>query len=52
MGPLAATMDAFNRRHAEKRTSAPPAIHRVIYSTVRIPAEVTKPVKTWHELSP
>jgi transposase len=35
-----------------RKGTTPESIHREIYSTLRIPAEVMKPVKTWHELSP
>jgi transposase len=35
-----------------RRGTTPEPIHREIYATLRIPAEVMKPVKTWHELSP
>jgi transposase len=34
-----------------RRGTTPEPIHREIYSTLRIPTEVMKPVKTWHELS-
>jgi transposase len=35
-----------------RRGTRPEPIHREIYATLRIPAEVMKPVKTWHEASP
>jgi len=34
-----------------RRGTTPEPIHREIYSTLEIPTEVMKPVKTWHELS-
>lgn len=34
-----------------RKGTTPELIHREIYSTLRIPAEVMKPVKTWHEVS-
>jgi transposase len=34
-----------------RKGTTPESIHREIYSTLRIPAEVMKPVKTWHEPS-
>jgi len=34
-----------------RKGTTPEPIHREIYATLRIPAEVMKPVKTWHELS-
>ena len=34
-----------------RKGTTPEAIHREIYSTLKIPAEVMKTVKTWHELS-
>ena len=34
-----------------RRGTTPEPIHREIYSTLQIPTEVMKPVKTWHELS-
>ena len=34
-----------------RKGTTPEPIHREIYSTLRIPAEVMKPVKTWHEIS-
>jgi transposase len=34
-----------------RKGTTPEAIHREIYATLQIPAEVMKPVKTWHELS-
>jgi transposase len=33
-----------------RKGTTPEPIHREIYSTLKIPAEVMKPVKTWHEL--
>ena len=35
-----------------RKGTTPEPIHREIYSTLKIPVEVMKPVKTWHELSP
>jgi hypothetical protein len=32
-----------------RKGTTPKAIHREIYATLQIPAEVMKPVKTWHE---
>jgi transposase len=34
-----------------RKGTSPEPIHREIYSTLKIPTEVMKPVKTWHELS-
>ncbi|MFZ0964525.1 MAG: IS1634 family transposase [Terriglobia bacterium] len=34
-----------------RKGTTPEAIHRQIYSTLKIPMEVMKPVKTWHETS-
>jgi transposase len=34
-----------------RKGTSPEPIHREIYSTLEIPMEVMKPVKTWHELS-
>jgi transposase len=34
-----------------RKGTTPEPIHRGIYSTLRIPAEVMKPVKTWDEIS-
>lgn len=34
-----------------RKGTTPEPIHREIYATLHIPAEVIKPVKTWHELS-
>jgi transposase len=34
-----------------RKGTTPEPIHREIYSTLKIPTEVMKPVKTWHELS-
>jgi hypothetical protein len=34
-----------------RKGTTPEPIHREIDSTLRIPAEVIKPVKTWHEAS-
>ena len=31
-----------------RRATTPEPVHREIYATLRIPAEVIKPVKTWH----
>jgi len=33
-----------------RKGTNPEAIHREIYSTLKIPVEVMQPVKTWHEL--
>jgi len=35
-----------------RKATVPEAEHREIYSTLRIPAEVMKPVKTWHDPAP
>lgn len=35
-----------------RKATTPEPIHREIYSTLKIPAEVMKPVKTWHKLAP
>jgi transposase len=35
-----------------RKGTTPEPIHREIYSTLKIPAQVMKPVKTWHELPP
>jgi len=32
-----------------RKATVPEAAHREIYATLRIPAEVMKPIKTWHE---
>jgi transposase len=32
-----------------RKGSTPEPIHREIYATLRIPSEVMKPIKTWHE---
>jgi transposase len=34
-----------------RKGTTPEPIHREIYSTLKIPAEIMKPVKTWHELA-
>jgi transposase len=34
-----------------RKGTTPEPIHREIYSTLKIPTEVMKPVKTWHEIS-
>ena len=34
-----------------RRGSTPEPRHKAIYTTLQIPAEVMKPVKTWHETS-
>jgi hypothetical protein len=34
-----------------RKGTTPEPIHREIYATLKIPTEVMKPVKTWHELS-
>jgi hypothetical protein len=34
-----------------RKGTSPEPIHREIYSTLKIPMEVMKPVKTWYELS-
>ena len=31
-----------------RKATTPEPMHREIYATLRIPAEVMKPVKTWH----
>jgi transposase len=35
-----------------RKATTPEPIHREIYATLKIPLEVMKPVKTWHETSP
>jgi transposase len=35
-----------------RKGTTPEPIHREIYSTLKIPTEVMKPVKTWHDPSP
>ena len=35
-----------------RRGTTPEPVHRDIYSTLKIPTEVMKPVRTWHDLSP
>ena len=35
-----------------RKATTPEPIHREIYATLKIPTEVMKPVKTWHQLSP
>jgi hypothetical protein len=35
-----------------RKATTPEPAHREIYSTLKIPAEVMKPVKSWHEVSP
>jgi hypothetical protein len=35
-----------------RKGTTPEPIHREIYSTLRIPTEVMKPIKTWQELTP
>jgi transposase len=35
-----------------RKGTTPEPLHREIYSTLKMPVEVMKPVKTWHELSP
>jgi hypothetical protein len=32
-----------------RKATVPEPEHREIYATLRIPAEVMKPIKTWHE---
>jgi transposase len=34
-----------------RKGTTPELIHREIYATLKVPAEVIKPVKTWHEIS-
>jgi hypothetical protein len=34
-----------------RKGTTPEPIHREIYATLKVPAEVIKPVKTWHEIS-
>ena len=35
-----------------RKGTTPEPVHRDIYSTLKIPSEVMKPVRTWHDLSP
>ena len=35
-----------------RKGTTPEPIHRDIYSTLKIPTEVMRPVRTWHDLSP
>jgi hypothetical protein len=35
-----------------RRSTTPEPIHRKTYSTLKIPTEIMKPVKTWLEPSP
>lgn len=35
-----------------RKGTTPEPVHKEIYATLKIPAEVMKPVKTWHEASP
>ena len=35
-----------------RKGTTPEPVHRDIYATLKIPTEVMKPVKTWHDLSP
>jgi len=35
-----------------RKATTPEPIHREIYSALKIPTEVIKPIKTWHELFP
>ncbi len=35
-----------------RKGTTPEPLHREIYLTLRIPTEVMKPIKTWHELTP
>ena len=32
-----------------RKGTAPEPVHREIYATLRIPADIMKPVKTWHK---
>jgi len=32
-----------------RKATTPEAVHKEIYATLNIPAEVMKPVRTWHE---
>ena len=41
-------LTGWDRKTIRKGTTPEP-IHREIYATLQIPAEVMKPVKTWHE---
>ena len=35
-----------------RKGTTPEPIHRDIYSTLKVPTEVIRPVRTWHDLSP
>ena len=35
-----------------RKATTPEPVHREIYATLRIPAEVMKPVKTWQDTEP
>ena len=35
-----------------RKGTTPEPIHRDIYSTLKVPTEVMRPVRTWHDLSP
>ncbi|MGD1103240.1 MAG: IS1634 family transposase, partial [Terriglobia bacterium] len=35
-----------------RKGTTPEPVHRNIYSTLQVPTEVMRPVKTWHDLSP
>ena len=35
-----------------RKGTTPEPVHRDIYSTLKIPTEIMKPVRTWHDLSP
>lgn len=35
-----------------RKGTTPEPVHRDIYSTLKIPTEVIRPVRTWHDLSP
>jgi transposase len=35
-----------------RKGTTPEPVHRDIYATLKIPTEVMKPVRTWHDLSP
>jgi hypothetical protein len=39
----------FEQAPKIRKGTTPEPTHREIYSTLQIPAEVMKPVKTWHE---
>ena len=35
-----------------RKGTTPESVHRDIYSTLKVPTEVMKPVRSWHDLSP